>query len=129
MAKTIKLANGGTMEQTKYEFGHKVNTIGIDDYSKMENPNDIEEATIEPTHVMDNIIAKNDKFETINVLLIILCKELGISTESQPKEVLMAIGKVYEEYYKAMDDFRKLKNGNQGRDGKNISKDHENGQK
>lgn len=76
----------------------------------------IEEATLEqPTHIMDDILKKNDKFETIRVLMEILCKELEISVESKPKDIFEAIHKVSVDYYKAMDDFKELRNSNQGR--------------
>lgn len=68
----------------------------------------IEDTQLEPTQQMDEILVKNKKFEVVNILLELLCKEMGISPESQPKAVLMEIGKVFEEYYKAMEDFRKL---------------------
>lgn len=58
---------------------------------------------------MDDILKKNDKFETVKVLLEILCKELDISVESAPNAIFEAINKVTREYYKAMEEFRNLR--------------------
>jgi len=57
---------------------------------------------------MDEILKNNDKFETIKVLMEILCKELGISIESDMNAIVMALKGVHERYYKSMEDFRNL---------------------
>lgn len=58
---------------------------------------------------MDDILKKNDKFETIKVIMTILCKELGIEDSTQPGAIGQAVKKVYEDYYKAMEEFKKIK--------------------
>lgn len=70
---------------------------------------DIEDAkVITPADKMDEILKNNDKFETIKVLMEILCKELGISKESQLPEIGRALNDVADKYYKSMEDFKKL---------------------
>ena len=61
---------------------------------------------------MDEIIRNNDKFETIRVLMEILCKELGISVESGIQAIAAKLKEVSENYYKSMEEWRELnKNG------------------
>jgi len=61
---------------------------------------------------MDEIIRNNDKFETIRVLMEILCKELGISVESGIQAIAGKLKEVSENYYKSMEEWRELnKNG------------------
>lgn len=62
-----------------------------------------------PVNQMDDILKKNDKFETIKVIMTILCKELGIEDSTQPGAIGQAVKKVYEDYYKAMEEFKKIK--------------------
>lgn len=57
---------------------------------------------------MDEILKNNDKFETIKVLMEILCKELGISKESHLPEIGRALNEVADKYYKSMEEFKKL---------------------
>ena len=59
---------------------------------------------------MDEIIKNNDKFETIRVIMEILCKELGISKESQFPTIAGAVQGVVERYYKSMEDWKNLRN-------------------
>lgn len=67
-----------------------------------------EEAEI--IHEMDEIIKNNDKFETIRVIMEILCKELEISKESQFPKIAGAVQGVVERYYKSMEDWKNLRN-------------------
>ena len=67
-----------------------------------------EEAKI--VHEMDEIIKNNDKFETIRVIMEILCKELEISKESQFPTIAGAVQGVVERYYKSMEDWKNLRN-------------------
>jgi len=61
---------------------------------------------------MDEIIRNNDKFETIRVLMEILCKELGITVESGIQAIAAKLKEVSENYYKSMEEWRELnKNG------------------
>ena len=57
---------------------------------------------------MDEIIRNNDKFETIRVLMEILCKELGISVESGIQAIAAKLKEVSENYYKSMEEWREL---------------------
>ena len=57
---------------------------------------------------MDDIIRNNDKFETIRVLMEILCKELGISMESGIQAIAGKLKEVSENYYKSMEEWREL---------------------
>ena len=57
---------------------------------------------------MDEIIRNNDKFETIRVLMEILCKELGISMESGIQAIAGKLKEVSENYYKSMEEWREL---------------------
>lgn len=72
----------------------------------------IEEAEIEDqknfSEQMDEIIRNNDKFETISVLISVLCRELGIQVTNQPGVIGHAIKKVYDDYYKSMEDWKNL---------------------
>lgn len=62
---------------------------------------------------MDTIIERNDKFETVKVIMELLCKELGISVESGYQEILDGLRRVTMDYYAAMDEFKILRNTGQ----------------
>jgi len=57
---------------------------------------------------MDEILKNNDKFETVKVIMEILCKELGIPKDSQLDVVGRELNKVWEAYWKSMKDWREL---------------------
>jgi len=65
-----------------------------------------EEAEIIPQ--IDTIIQNNDKFETIKVLMEILCKELEIPKDSQFPVIAKALNGVWEKYWKSMEEWRNL---------------------
>jgi len=116
------------MKEIKLNNSEKMNTIGDkkqpgDNSSKSKNQNPDQERTrgIEDAEIvtkneiseqMDEIIRNNDKFETIRVLMEILCKELGISVESGIQAIAAKLKEVSENYYKSMEEWRELnKNG------------------
>lgn len=97
------------IEAGEYAEAYK-NRYGLD-------PNDGkkgEEAEI--IYEMDEIIKNNDKFETIRVIMEILCKELGISKESQFPTIAGAVQGVVERYYKSMEDWKNLRKQGQKQD-------------
>lgn len=57
---------------------------------------------------MDEIIKNNDKFETIRVIMELLCKELGVSKEAQLDEIGGALANVWKKYYDSMEDWRNI---------------------
>lgn len=65
---------------------------------------------------MDEIIKNNDKFETIRVIMELLCKELGVSKEAQLDEIGGALANVWKKYYNSMEDWRKLTKQGQKQD-------------
>lgn len=94
-----------------------------------EKTQDIEEATIEtdpktlnfgPVEQMDEIIRNNDKFETVKVIMEILCKELGIPKDSQLDVVGRELNKVWEAYWKSIQDWRELTTTADGKRGIRI---------
>jgi len=66
----------------------------------------IENAEIVPQ--IDEIIKNNDKFETIKVLMEILCKELDIPKDSQIPVIAKALNGVFERYMKSIEDWKNL---------------------
>jgi len=58
--------------------------------------------------IIDEIIKNNDKFETIRVIMEILCEKLEISKESQFGEIHKALLRVTQAYYKSMEDWRNI---------------------
>jgi len=65
-----------------------------------------EEAEMVPQ--IDTIIQNNDKFETIKVIMEILCKELEIPKESQFPVIAKALNGVWEQYWKSMEEWKNL---------------------
>lgn len=112
------------MKEIKLNNSEKMRTTGNkkpqdDNSSKSKNQSQepgrtqgIEEAEIvqknEISEQMDEIIRNNDKFETIRVLMEILCKELGISVESGINAIAGKLKEVSENYYKSMEEWREL---------------------
>jgi len=117
--KEIKLNNSERMNTTggkKQPEGSSSNAKNLKFVAEQTQGNlnnDIENAEIiPPTEKMDEIIRNNDKFETIRVLMEILCKELGISIESGIQVIAAKLKEVSENYYKSMEEWRELnKNG------------------
>jgi len=57
---------------------------------------------------IDEIIQNNDKFETVKVIMEILCKELEIPKDSQFPVIAKALNGVWEQYWKSMEEWRNL---------------------
>lgn len=57
---------------------------------------------------IDTIIENNDKFETVKVIMEILCKELEIPKDSQFPVIAKALNGVWEQYWKSMEEWRNL---------------------
>lgn len=57
---------------------------------------------------MDEILKNNDKFETIKVLMEILCKELEISIDSDMNTIAMNLHRVHTDYYRSMAEYKEL---------------------
>ncbi|AXH74806.1 MAG: hypothetical protein [Microviridae sp.] len=92
-----------TQEATSEQYANEYkNRYGLD-------PNDTkkgEEAEIIPQ--IDTIIQNNDKFETVKVIMEILCKELEIPKDSQFPVIAKALNGVWEQYWKSMEEWRNL---------------------
>jgi len=73
------------------------------------DPNDLSDAEIiTPAEQMDTILKNNDKFETIKILMEILCKELEIPKDSQIPVIAKALNRVWEAYWKSMEEWKNL---------------------
>lgn len=102
--KTIDLAEANAKKMLDGKPMEKIISI-------VTTPPEIEEATTIP-HPVDGLNEKHAKFEHVNYLLELLCQEMKIDPNSQPIDVLKAIGKVFEEYYKAKDAFTEMLKNN-----------------
>lgn len=76
----------------------------------MKNNNQHEQAQFESTpEMMEQILKRNDKFETVKVLMEILCKELEITTTATAAEIMEKLHQISIDYYQAMDDWKNMR--------------------
>lgn len=78
--------------------------------------------TMTPSEQMDSIVAKTQKFEMCNCLISLLAQECGLPKDSELSQIMRKCVEVYQDYYRAMEEFKDLRNENQGRTGKEIQR-------
>lgn len=74
-------------------------TQGIEDAQVMEKT---------PSEKMEEILKNNDKFETIKVLMELICKELGLPISADLDSIVRGLHRVTENYYKSMEEWKKM---------------------
>jgi len=69
-----------------------------------------EATTVEktPSEKMEEILKNNDKFETIKVLMELICKELGLPISADLDSIVRGLHRVTENYYKSMEEWKKM---------------------
>jgi len=65
----------------------------------------------EPSEQMDEIIRNYDKFESVKVIMGILCRELGIPEDSKGTQIAEALHKVTTNYHRSIAEWRMLQQG------------------
>lgn len=71
---------------------------------------EIEEAIQEtPSEQMDRILHVHEQWETVNLLIKLLNRELGLNDDAKPQEVRYAMKELQDRYHKNMMEWREMR--------------------